>query len=87
MAFSKQVTLENNFGEISKFPNAYIKVDKVEATKATCIAYVSTLKNKDEQILVTNLYPFVSDLSGENHLKQAYLYLKTLPEFSDATDC
>lgn len=27
------------------------------------------------------------DLLGDNPVEQAYLYLKTLPEFSDATDC
>lgn len=27
------------------------------------------------------------NLNGENPIKQAYLYLKTLPEFADAEDC
>jgi hypothetical protein len=26
-------------------------------------------------------------LEGANPIKQAYLYLKTLPEFADAVDC
>lgn len=30
-------------------------------------------------------YPY--DLEGPNPIKQAYLYLKTLPEFADAVDC
>ena len=87
MALSQQVTLKNNFGETSTFPNAYIKIDKVEATKTVCTVFVSTLKGRDEQILVSNIYSFVSDLNGENHLKQAYLHLKALPEFANATDC
>jgi hypothetical protein len=27
------------------------------------------------------------DITGENPIKQAYLHLKTLPEFLNATDC
>lgn len=27
------------------------------------------------------------DINGSNPFKQAYEYLKTLPEFADATDC
>jgi hypothetical protein len=32
-------------------------------------------------------YFFQYDITGENPIKQAYLYLKTLPEFATATDC
>lgn len=27
------------------------------------------------------------DLAGDNPIRQAYLYLRTLPQFADATDC
>jgi hypothetical protein len=27
------------------------------------------------------------DIDGENPVRQAYLHLKTLPEFAGATDC
>jgi hypothetical protein len=27
------------------------------------------------------------DIKGDNPIKQAYIYLKTLPEFADAEDC
>jgi hypothetical protein len=30
---------------------------------------------------------FVPDLSGPNFIAQAYLHLKSLPEFAGATDC
>jgi hypothetical protein len=30
---------------------------------------------------------FIPDMEGGNFIKQAYLYLKTLPEFADAVDC
>ena len=37
--------------------------------------------------LAERSYSFSANLDGPNFIKQAYLYLKTLPEFSDATDC
>ena len=35
----------------------------------------------------TKTYSCAYDINGENPIKQAYLYLKTLPEFASATDC
>ena len=32
-------------------------------------------------------YSCAYDLDGANPIRQAYLHLKTLPEFADATDC
>jgi hypothetical protein len=32
-------------------------------------------------------YKFAPNLDGANFIKQAYEHLKTLPEFSGATDC
>jgi hypothetical protein len=32
-------------------------------------------------------YYFNLDMDGENPVKQAYIHLKTLPEFADAVDC
>lgn len=32
-------------------------------------------------------YECVYDIVGENPIKQAYEYVKTLPEFADAVDC
>jgi len=87
MALTQQVTLENNFGETSTFPNAYIKVNEVQATNTGSTAYVWTMNGKGGQVLTSKPYQFATDLDGENHLRQAYLHLKTLPEFANATDC
>ena len=64
----------------------YIKVFKVEASKPLSRVFVEM--NGNGIALVRN-YTFQADLgdAAANHIKQAYLHLKTLPEFSDATDC
>ena len=41
---------------------------------------------KDNDIIEQKIYSFYSKNNNSAH-KQAYLHLKTLPEFSDATDC
>jgi hypothetical protein len=87
MALTQQVSLENNFGETSTFPDAYIKINEVQVTKTVSTAYVWTMSSKDGQVLTSKPYQFTADLEGENHLRQGYLHLKTLPEFADATDC
>lgn len=87
MALSQSTTLNNNFNEPSTFPDAYIRVEKVETTKQSSTALVATYKEAEGQFLVSNLYGFVPDLTGANHIQQAYEYLKTLPEFANATDC
>lgn len=64
--------------------NAYIKVECVTATKNNINAVVS-FTNGDRRY--ERVYTFNAVLDGDNFIKQAYLYLKTLPEFADATDC
>jgi hypothetical protein len=66
--------------------SAYIKVTKVEATKPTSQIFLEITGDK---IVLFRSYFFEADLAetASNHIKQAYVYLKTLPEFSDAVDC
>ena len=59
----------------------YIKVERVEGDKTKVKAFVS----QNGQLLMETV--FNVDLSGGNFIKQAYDHLKTLPEFSGATDC
>jgi hypothetical protein len=67
-------------------PDAYIVVHSVEGTKQS-LSIVVHLRGKD--IAVTKLFKFKPTVDGasDNFIKQAYQFLKTLPEFSDATDC
>lgn len=83
-------TVKTEFGVIStkevtvNLQNAYIKVNTVTGDKENVTATVST---KIGEIVKTKFYRFVPDMNGSNYIKQAYEYLKTLPEFADASDC
>jgi hypothetical protein len=87
MALQKTLTLVDNFNELVVFDNAYIQIAKVETSKITSIATVLIRKSSSSQILKTQIAEFSIDLEGPNPIKQAYLHLKSLPEFSDAVDC
>ena len=87
MALSKTVQLPNNFGEVSTFQNAYIRVDRIEIVGISCNATVSIYATKKGNAVSCNVYELLIDRSGPSHIKQAYEHLKTLPEFEGAEDC
>lgn len=87
MALTKSVSLQNNFGDTSTFENAYLKVVAVGGSKQTFAFELDTLKEKNGQVLDKQVFPLAYDLDGPNPIKQAYEYLKTLPEFADAVEC
>lgn len=62
----------------------YIKVDAITGTKDRlgCSVFFT-----GEKVKFKRLYEFQPSMNGENFIKQAYLYLKTLPEFAGAVDC
>ena len=62
----------------------YIKVESIQGSKKNIKIDVSFTHDKTQ---FQKTYLFQPSLDGPNFIKQAYLYLKTLPEFSDATDC
>jgi hypothetical protein len=84
MALSKTVLSAYGF----QANHAYHRVEAVsllgkETIKFHVRSYIATDKPFfDEQVLSC-----VYSLEGENPIKQAYEYLKTLPEFSAAVDC
>lgn len=84
MAINK--TINTKFG--ITVPQAYYKIKSVNIeskNKMTFIVFIYADKEKvnlDEQF-----YNCVYDINGSNPIKQAYEYLKTLPEFAGATDC
>ena len=43
--------------------------------------------SKENEMISSYPYKCDYDIDVENPIKQAYLYLKTLPEFADAVDC
>jgi hypothetical protein len=52
-----------------------------------CVANCRIFKAQNGIQLKEFLTEFPLDLDGPNPIKQAYQFLKTLPEFFDATDC
>ena len=87
MALKKDFSFDTKYGVSATVPGCYIKVASVEASKETGVASVSFYRGNKSELLEEARYQFQVDLEGENFIAQAYDYLKTLPEFSDATDC
>lgn len=85
MALKQTITLKNNFGLDNVFVDAYIKVESVNGTKEKVTAYVSYKKN--DAMLQQKGFAFAPDMDGPNFIKQAYEFMKTLPEFETAIDC
>lgn len=93
MALNKQISLNGNVNledngiggvaSVSVSDLVYIKVTNVNASKENAIAHVLFTS---ENITGERRYSFQVNLDGDNFIKQAYNHLKTLPEFSGATD-
>ena len=69
--------------------DSYCRITSASANKTTACAEViiSTQPSTGAKQLDRFTINFEHDLDGANIIKQAYQFLKTLPEFSDATDC
>lgn len=87
MAILCTLPLVNNFGESTVFTDAYVRVLRTSATKDSCVTTYAILKSAEGRKLEERIVDFPLDLDGPNPIKQAYLHLKTLPEFADAIDC
>lgn len=67
---------------------AYVRVEHVMATKSKAnVQACWYAKPSGYPCLQSSTHSFDYDLNGENLIKQAYLHLKTLPEFAYAIDC
>jgi hypothetical protein len=87
MALYKTLTLTNNFNTKTVLENVYIKVTRIEGSKLELTAEVSLLPKEGGEPYKVQRVTFVPDLNGSNFIAQAYLHLKSLPEFADAVDC
>lgn len=72
-----------NLGEQSHVLPAIIKVHSVTGTKEELTVDVRFVANHHG---FSKQYKFVPEMNGDNFIRQAYLYLKTLPEFQGAED-
>jgi hypothetical protein len=72
---------------------AYIKVYKVSGDKNSINANVSftgdevPVSNNKIQFSKQYIVPVSTETNAPNFIKQAYEYLKTLPEFENSEDC
>ena len=84
MAFTQLTTSVHGLN----VPDAYHRVENVQlAGKNSIFFQLRTYKDPQKPSFNTTAFDAPYDLEGPNPIKQAYLYLKTLPEFADAIDC
>jgi len=69
--------------------NAYSRIENVTLTAKDKITFLvrSYVSNDGVPFFTEKVSGCSYDINGENPIKQAYLNLKTLPEFADAVDC
>lgn len=88
MALQQTIILKDSFGDDKTFQNTYRKVTNYTGTKEQIFVVVSTYKNKElMQLISADGFSFKPQMNNENFIKQAYEYLKTLPEFVNTQDC
>lgn len=84
MALSKTTTTQHGFEAI----NAYHRVESVSISGKDRIGFwLKSYKNLENTAFAEKPMVAPYNLTGENPIKQAYMHLKTLPEFAGATDC
>jgi len=84
MALAKTATTFHGFTA----SNAYHRVECTQVNKDTMTFQVRSYKdNSGLPHFADALFNCAYNVAGDNPIKQAYLYLKTLPEFAGAEDC
>ncbi len=91
MALRKNIEVTpKGFDTSSQLSNAYIRVDSISGNKNNIDATVVFYNDKDDQKIPAQVktYRFSpdTDQSAKNFIAQAYEHLKTLSDFSGATD-
>ena len=67
--------------------DTYLKVSFYNGNKDALSFSLEVKATQETAPVTTKTYSCKYDLDGPNPIKQAYLHLKSLPEFSGATDC
>lgn len=84
MALKKTVTTIHGFNAV----DAYHRVENVQVSKDIIMFQFRSYKDSSNLPHFADAsYKCDYDIAGDNPIKQAYKYLKTLPEFEDSTDC
>jgi hypothetical protein len=88
MALAKTlIKTQNGFSGELILQNAYCKIYEISGSKENINFSVGISAQKDSEKLDAAFYSFVPKLDGQNFIAQAYIHLKTLPEYAGATDC
>lgn len=66
--------------------DCYIRVTRIDGNKTEVSFGLAYSANANAEAFNNETHACSYDVNGENPIKQAYEYLKTLPEFADATD-
>jgi hypothetical protein len=82
MALSKDI----EFKGIS-VPSAYHRVWNVSLSKESISFGLSVHADAGGEMLSSTAHECEYDIDGENPIRQAYMHIKTLPDFAGATDC
>jgi len=81
MAFTKTFTYAG-----LTVKNGYLRISDFSGSKNGILFVLSYQAITGETALTTKQFSFTPSMDS-NFIAQAYLYLKTLPEFADAIDC
>jgi hypothetical protein len=68
-------------------PDFYVRVNIVQGSKLSVQASVEFLNFETRLLVFNQRHIFEPNMDGDNFIRQAYKYLKTLPEFANAEDC
>lgn len=85
MAIKKNI-IQKFAGKEIQFDNAYIKIHSLNGNKSLVQITVLILDCAEGNEISNSVYNFNPSVDLAWY-KQAYEYLKTLPEFANATDC
>lgn len=84
MAIKKTVVTSTGFD----CPNAYHKVGNINISNKDTLKFdLLIFKEQGLNPFDQKSYECAYEIGGNNPIKQAYLYLKNLPEFEGAQDC
>ena len=84
MALKKTVLTDQGFNAV----DAYHRVEAVSLQSKTRISFrVRSYNSVEFPAFADQEFDCSYDIEGPNPIAQAYVHLKTLPEFEDATDC
>lgn len=86
MALTQDITIEVGSKQVP-FLGAYAKVTEYHGNKSRMTFVVSWSEAAGAPAIRQSTYGCAVDLDGDNPIRQAYTHLKSLPEFSGASDC